>query len=331
VKNAEFERRYERGYDLTHLPLEVRRELKDFEKTNLLANLLQAVFTIISIPLIAGVYALTLFQLGPLELPVVILALTMLTGYGAAVALIARQQRALENMVHDASHRNWHRNNPSLNHMVANLLVAYPVLSTVEAYWKSHLIHHGKYGSHLDPCRRRFANMGLGDIDLSSRWKIIKAVVSWLPQYNREFYSEIGSLKSSVWLHWIAWHVAVFLVPMTVGLIALGGMAIWEGALTSLFIWVLFWMIPATSALTVLRSIAEAEEHDYEEGRTEFDTTNTNIGPAHWYFHPMNDKYHLVHHMFPQIPGRVAHKVHRLLMQKDPKYRSARHNTTILG
>lgn len=54
---------------------------------------------------------------------------------------------------------------------LANVLVAAPVLSWLSAYWKSHRIHRVHYGGDEDPCRRRFAAMGIGHIDLSIRMK----------------------------------------------------------------------------------------------------------------------------------------------------------------
>jgi fatty acid desaturase len=37
-------------------------------------------------------------------------------------------------------------------------------------------------------------------------------------------------------------------------------------------------------------------------------------------FFPRNDSYHLVHHLFPQIPARHLHQAHQELC-RDPSYR----------
>ena len=51
----------------------------------------------------------------------------------AVLVVIARSQRALECLTHEASHYNWSRN-PKLNDLVANMLSAIPVFSTVESF-----------------------------------------------------------------------------------------------------------------------------------------------------------------------------------------------------
>lgn len=85
------------------------------------------------------------------------------------------------------------------------------------------------------------------------------------------------------------------------------------------------------TTLPVLRSIAEAEEHDYTLGDTEFETTFTNRGVLHrWLIHPWNDEFHQIHHQFPSIAQREHRKVHVLLMSLDEAYRRSLHRTGIL-
>jgi len=204
-------------------------------------------------------------------------------------------------------------------------------MSRVERYWQSHRVHHGTYGTHEDPCRRRFQEMGTSNVDLSTRWNVIRAVLRWLPQYNMTYYREIGGLSLKQWFSFCAWHSVVFIAPISIGCWA-GGPAEGVSAIAvAIVVWIVFWMIPATAILPVLRSIAETEEHDYDLGETEFETTFTNTGWWHKVLiHPKNDAYHLVHHMFPNIPERVHHKVHKLLMQHDPQYRSSLHRKGVL-
>jgi fatty acid desaturase len=56
-------------------------------------------------------------------------AILSMFGYLGTAIFIARQQRGLELMVHDASHGTWHRLNRDFNNKCADLVVAYPVLS----------------------------------------------------------------------------------------------------------------------------------------------------------------------------------------------------------
>lgn len=325
------ERRYKRGYNVNHLPNWLQTVLKDAEKSNLFANMLEALLAVASIPALAALFIYMAYVIGGSTNSQFIATASIIFGYVVFATLIARQQRGLELMVHDASHQAWHSGSAKINNILANLMVAFPVLSSVAAYWKSHRIHHGQFGSHLDPCRQRFAAMGLAHIDLSTKWKIARAVLTWIVPYNVAYYKEIGSLSLGQWGAFALWHLVVFIVPSSVLAYAFMDIGALEATSLSFVGWVVFWMIPTTLFLPVLRSIAESEEHDYEKGDTEFDTTYTNIGWAHQLLiHPKNDAFHLVHHMFPNIPERRHRHVHKLLMKHDPKYQAALQRTAIL-
>ncbi|MFY0595473.1 MAG: fatty acid desaturase [Cognatishimia sp.] len=318
------ERRYKRGYDTQHLSADVRATLKSAEGCRPWARIREATLTVASIPAMAALTVAIILSLFNLEMAFPVQAGASILTYLLACVVIARQLRGLEIMVHDASHLTWVRSSPKLNHFLADLFVGAPVLSSVKEYWKSHRIHHGQYGSHKDPCLQRFTDMGVTDIDLSTHWKIARAVVAWLPSYNAAYYREIGSQSTYQWTLFIAWHFCVLVAPLAT-LLTLGiGFELQVGMALALFGWVIFWVLPAMVFLPIIRSIAETEEHDYEAGETEFETTFTNDGFLHrLLIHPKNDAYHVIHHLFPNIPEAEHHWVHTLLMEQDEKYSSA--------
>lgn len=325
------DRRYKRGYDTKHLTQTVQTKLKDAEVCKPIANIAEALLTVASIPLVAVLFVTAMSYLPQLTSNPAIMAGTMGLLYFTSAIVIARQQRALEILVHDVSHLTWFRDNPKVNNLLGDLLVAYPVLSSVVAYWKSHRIHHGAFGSKLDPCRQRFADMGLAHIDLSTKWKITKAVIAWLPAYNAAYYKEIGSQSVRQWVTFWLWHIVVMIAPTAVLLATVAGFEAIGAVSVSFVAWVMFWMLPAITILPVIRSIAESEEHDYTAGDTEFDTTYTNDGWVHrLLIHPKNDSYHVVHHMFPNIPERRHRRVHKLLMKHDARYRAALRRSDLL-
>lgn len=325
------QKRKQRGYDTNHLPRWVQDRLKAFENTCVACNVTEAVLTYLSIFATAWLAVVGFDWVLDRALPALPTLAALAGVYIVALTVIARQQRGMELMVHDASHGVWYGADRAVNDRLANLLVAYPVLSSVKSYWNSHRIHHGKYGSHTDPCKRRFENIGLADIDLSTRWKIARAVLRWAPRYNREYYREIGSASLATWRNFALWHLTVSILPVFLLAHFAWGMGIVQALATAMLCWIAFWMFPAVTSLPVLRSIAEAEEHDYEHGETEFETTFTNASCMHrLLFHPKNDAYHLIHHLFPNIPERVHHKVHALLMAQDPRYRGALHRSHVL-
>lgn len=293
-----------RGYTANHLPKHVVDQLKAWERTSLPASIFDCVVYFASIAAIAAVAVLAWRFNQALGLAV----------YAVALMAIARQQRAIELMVHEASHWSWDRDHKERNDQLADACVAFPVMSTVGAYRKGHFIHHGTYAGEQDPCKRRFASMGLGHLDLSTKWKIAKSVIRWLPGYNLAYYTEIGSKSWGMLLRWAVWHLIIFIAPMTFVF----------GAANAFLYWALFWLAPMFTSLPVVRSIAEAEEHDYERGETELDSTFTNNGWIHHLlWHPWNDAYHQIHHLYPNISQRLHHKVHRLLMEYDEQYRKS--------
>lgn len=307
----EANRRRRRGYDTNHLPEKVRQELKSLEATSLSASIMAAIGGY-SVIIASVLITHWVWQTNPIWGAI---------AYAAAILIVARQQRVLELMVHDASHWSWQRQNRSLNDKLADAIVATPSMSTVSGYRRSHFIHHGQFAGDLDPCRKRFAEMGLGLVDLSTRWAITKAVLRWLPQYNLAYYKEIGSKSLRILASWAAWHGLVFVAPA----------AILLGIADAAVLWMMCWLLPSLVVLPVIRSIAEAEEHDYGRGETEFEATFTNNGLLHHIlWHPWNDAYHQIHHMFPNISQRHHHKVHRLLMEHDPIYRASLFRTHTL-
>lgn len=324
-------RGHKRGLGPDDTPVYVRAWLKEKEETCVVCSVVHAISTIAFIPLLAAAYCFGVYMVGALSDSAILIMTAAIFGYVLTIVAIARQQRAMENMVHDGSHGNWYRASKKINDQLVDALVAVPVLSSVATYWPFHRDHHGAYGGHDDPCRRRFDAMGIYNIDLSTPWKITVAVLRWLPEYNAEYYREIGSLAGSLIGKFAVWHLVVIILPVTV----MAYMTLDVSAITALALgvvaWVAFWMIPFTLPLPVIRSIAEAEEHDYDHADTEFDTTYTNSGFWHRVLlHPAGDAYHLIHHMYPKIPGRIHGDVHKYLMANDPKYRHSLHRTHVL-
>lgn len=237
----------------------------------------------------------------------------------AAFVVIAREQRVLELLVHDASHRNWWRHK-WLDYMVANYVAAYALMSETAAYWLSHVIHHQSYGDATDPCRIRYHRMGLHKIADNRLIARVSAIIRWLPHYNYDYYRQVGSSPKAI-ARMLLWHSVVYILPLSC----------FVGIVSALLLWTIFWLTPMFVVLPVLRSIAEAEEHDYWRANTELATTFTNTGLVHhWLVHPWHDAYHVVHHMYPSIPQANHRLVHEALMMEDEAYRSAPQRTFML-
>jgi fatty acid desaturase len=301
--------RCERGYKSKLTKDELSRFLRCYAvKSKVTAVTLILTYLISIYVSVLALYLLYLYSAPGIEIVI---------GFIVSVLIVTRQMRVLENVVHSGSHYHFTANK-KVNDILVNILAARPMLSDVSPYRKFHCVHHGCYGSEKDPCRFRFERMGIKNIDLSTHWKLTKAVIRWLPGYVREYYRDIGLTFHHV-VTFIGWHLIVqgfvLLIAPRFGIIFL-----------------LMWFVCMFVVLPVTRSIAEVSEHDYERGSTEFETTFSNIGwMDRWFFHPAGDAYHLLHHLYPSIPWWKQYDAHEYLMAYDTVYRQAAHRTSVLG
>ena len=317
---AEISRRYPLGIDARR-----RRELefavRKLGSSSLWHVLLDIIYTYAAL-LGAGAACATairaahaLMGAGPGFLAVAVFA------YAVTAIIIGRQQRVLELMVHDASHGGWIRGRRARSSRLANLLVAIPVMSTVQRYWQSHVEHHSNFGDpSRDPCRQRFMQID-GAMANGGVLQRMMAIAGALPAYMANYYSEIGSKNSRVLVAWVIWHAAV--------VVALDQFLVHD-LLAALLMWLGFWLTPALSTLPTIRMIAEREEHDYQRSSSELGATYTNRGFWHrWLIHPWNDDFHWIHHAFPTVLQRDHRRVHKFLLRVAPEYRNSLHRTRL--
>lgn len=228
------------------------------------------------------------------------------------IVFATRQMRALENIVHFGSHNNFSKKRIT-NDRLTNVLAAWPMMQEVNQYRKFHSVHHGQYGSHDDPCRIRFEAIGVSYSDVTTKTRLIRAIIRWMPAYVIQYYREVKSARKQVSV-FILWHF------MTTLLLSL--MASYDFAIVSLVGWMLCMFI----FLPFLRSVAEFSEHDYERGCDVKETTFNNLRPMdRLILHPAGDAYHALHHFFPSVPWWKQGAAHRYLMINDPCYQTALH------
>lgn len=268
---------------------------------------------------------------------------------GAAVTvpllgLIARGQRGLECMVHDASHSAVHQSKrkpadvaaiveaqsldgerkeeATLNDTVTDLVAAIPVMSTVKSFRESHMRHHKRFGvpspealgaskggnigaEAYDPDLERYRTLGLTGLNWSSPSRLLIGIARRLPRYSVDWFRTIGSGKVTL-ARWAVWHLTAFSLLMVT-----------TSAATALVATVLV-VASLLFALPVLRIIGEAQEHDYDAGDTQFQTTISNTGFINTFLHPHGDAHHAEHHVFPKVPGHRLGKLAAALVAGDP-------------
>ncbi|MFJ1706962.1 fatty acid desaturase family protein [Kitasatospora sp. NPDC088346] len=226
-----------------------------------------------------------------------------------ALAGIARQQRAVENLVHEGSHYNWSRHHRRANDLLAYVLAALPVGQRLRSYRDSHLRHHSRFGALDDPDRRRYEELRIEDITRGTLPHFARELVVRLPRYQYGWLKELRSDATAL-LGPSVWSVCVVTVPTC--LVAGTRTGITAGVV---------WLTALLLVLPALRFVSEADEHVYTDSTTVFDATVTNTGRLQrLLFHPHADGYHTVHHMWPGIPHHRLARVHRRLMAEDPAF-----------
>lgn len=282
-------------------PPHLRKEVADAHVTSLARTAATAVvdhITVIGLPLVVAV-------LVSLRMP------AWVTGPAAALAVLVtgRQLRALECLVHEASHFNWSRKHRRANDVLATLIAVTVTGGGLLGYRRSHLLHHGRFGTADDPDRQRYEELGLEDLP---RARLV-TFIAWLARrfwaYQRGWFRSLGDVP---WLSALpfAWAAALIITPAwllsgPVAASAAGGA----------------WIAGYLAALPAIRFVAESGEHVYRESTSVFDATVSNLGlMQRLIFHPHGDGYHTIHHLWPGIPHHRIARLHQILLVRDQQY-----------
>ncbi len=239
--------------------------------------------------------------------------------YLVALVLIASRMRALNNLVHEASHKLLFAN-PQANRWAGMLLCAFPIGASMHAYRRSHGRHHRLLGDPVyDPDRVRYRELGVEDLPMA-RGRLVRRFLRVLllveiPNYVigtlRPFVHTTETPRSemaALWLYWLG----------IAGVLTVTGT--WLG-------FVLYWLVPFFTVFQILRYCSEISEHGglYDnEDPLELARNNVPHPLLRPIFYPHNDNLHLVHHLFPGIPHYRLAAAHRVL-QSDRDYAHAHH------
>ncbi|KAL9586793.1 MAG: hypothetical protein Q9212_000679 [Teloschistes hypoglaucus] len=221
--------------------------------------------------------------------------------YLLAVLIIASRMRALENLVHEASHNNLFESAYSHRHF--QFLYAFPVFKIVEDYRRSHLVHHKHLGDRQrDPDILRLFSLGLDQLPERPNWYLFGLPMTGFLTYEYlttsfwEFW-ESSTCRSAKTIYWT---------------LVMLGISYWDLYRGFLY----YYAVPFLVVLPVTRYWAEISEHLGLDLRGEFGSSRTNIGVLHqWYLNPHNDGYHAVHHLCSQVPFHLLPKAHTKLME----------------
>lgn len=220
----------------------------------------------------------------------------------------ARALRGKENLVHEASHSNFHRRSRKINDMVGDWFCAYWVLLSVVSYRLTHTKHHAYFGSDDDPDKLRFERLEIDEMPRRNIYALMKYLVGVFPTYWIDYWKQFsGKAGQFVWS--VSLHVAL------AGTISYFYPGFW-------LLWLIYWWIPFIFYLPVIRFFAEAEKHRYKDAQSEYESTFSNLGFVQkWFLHPHGDAYHLLHHLSPQIPHWRMSTLHWAFSAVNNKFR----------
>lgn len=233
-----------------------------------------------------------------LQLPV----LAALPLYILLAIAAAREMRGLECLVHEASHYHWTRRK-FVNDLFANLSAAWPVLSRVAKYRKTHFLHHDELGTDQDTDLVRWQKLQLKELPRDHLISFSRGVVKRLGmRYILGWWWAIG-VDAATWARFAVWHAVLILAAASVTSVSI-----------SLEAWTLGWAVPFFVVLPAIRFLGEIEEHRYGHVPSVVQATYTNLGFfQRLILHPHGDAYHTLHHILAGVPFFRIGALHRRL------------------
>jgi fatty acid desaturase len=231
------------------------------------------------------------------------------------ILFIGTRLRALNNIVHEASHASFVTDR-SHNVLIGKLCSAL-TLGCFLDYRDEHLSHHvyvGDYDRDLD--FQGIKELALHE-PLTTR-TLLRHIVTPLVGRHLPYYLHLnrsrrdGQLFTWIKLTLLICVVAIaFLAPVTA---------------------LLFLVVPFVLVYSALNYWADCMDHaGLVGGEDELVKSRNILVPrmVGWLFFPRHDCFHLVHHLFPQVPARHLETAHRLLAE-DEIYKSKQNAMGVL-
>jgi fatty acid desaturase len=235
--------------------------------------------------------------------------------YLVAGVVIATRQHALAVLMHDASHYLLHRNR-TVNNVVSNLLLSFPLLISTDRYRRHHLLHHRYLNSDRDPDRD-------DSIAPQSRRALLLLLAKDLVGLSAirtlttmSYFSVLSAMlkppSSADGLPPLERRLAiVFFSSVAAIVLAIG---IWWQLL-------ILWIVPMMSVLPPILRLRALAEHGACSSSNQLDSARTVDAKLieRMLFAPCNVNYHLEHHLYPSVPYYRLPALSRRLREQ-PKF-----------
>lgn len=221
--------------------------------------------------------------------------------------VVGSRQRALNNILHDASHNNLFRTK-RLNSVFSSVFAALPLGDSYNLYRSSHMLHHAHLGeAQNDPDYLCPPQIKSGPLFLQA-WKFYSSYIfnmdEWISSITGS-WKHLNSCQRRAVLAW--WFVT------------LGTMSLLTGILSTT-IFIVLWLVSRSTTYHMIRVFAEISDHTgLVPGSITKYTRNMPRSLWNMLLHPFGDNYHLLHHLFPNVPTIRLHRLHKILLN-EPSY-----------
>jgi fatty acid desaturase len=225
----------------------------------------------------------------------------------ATVIFIGTRLRGINNILHECCHTTFaehRRDNLLIGRVCASLL-----MKTFRKYQLDHLSHHANNGDYEKDAEFALIQKFRLHDPINVR-TVLRQIVTPLTGRHLPFYAGIS----------LSGEDGRFFVGLKLVLLAAIAVFLVFAPIAAL----LFVMVPLFYVYPTLNFWTDCLDHAGLVGaEDELEASRNVLAPTllRLLFFPRNDSYHLVHHLFPQIPARHLHRAHAELC-RDPVYRS---------
>ncbi len=250
---------------------------------------------------IVAAAALVVTQLGLMAVP-------------AGLLLIGSRQRALGNILHDASHFSLARRH-DVNDWITKIVLAPPLFLSLSSYRKAHTLHHLHLGiPSMDPDFIH-DDTNKGKSAFRIYLKMLLSFEVWRTSVTGGMH---GNHRRQNLLIVAWWSAALLLLSSLVGVKTVPLFAgLWIGSRATVF-----------HAITTFREMAD-HVGLAPGGIYSFTRNAPSSGVVRRLLHPHNNGYHLTHHLSPRTPFYRLPVAHEIL-KATPRYCAATHCKTYL-
>ncbi len=223
-----------------------------------------------------------------------------------AILLVATRQNLLALLMHEQCH--WLCSRARWADYFCELLVAYPLLVTLEGYRRVHLSHHTAYFTDNDPDYLR---------KQGEEWTFPQQRLYFFRMLLRDLFGMnlARTMKSKGMSESASFAKANFTPPRWLRPAFFGALILTLTLTHTWTLYLLYWVLPLFTVMQLIVKWGAISEHKYNLIQPQVEESTPLIVLRWWerlLLPNLNFTLHIYHHWYPGIPACHLHKVHRL-------------------